>query len=90
MLAYTPWPQTSMIAMVNAGLEGFVKAAALELTEGKRVVIVHPPLVAESATALGMDATPWPIAASVAETYLKAIEGNESGVAVFVEGYKPN
>ncbi len=55
--------QTSMITMVNAGLEGFVKAAALDLTEGRRIVIVHPPWVAETAAALGMDAAPWPNAA---------------------------
>jgi len=90
MLAYMPWPQTSMITMVNLGLEGFVKAAALDLTEERRVVIVHPPWVAETAAALGMDATPWPNAAKVAEAYLAAVEGGENGAAVFVDGYAPS
>jgi NAD(P)-dependent dehydrogenase (short-subunit alcohol dehydrogenase family) len=89
MLAYSPWPQTSMITMVNLGLEGFTKAAALDLTEGRRIVVVHPPWVAETATALGMDATPWPNAAKVAEAYLTAVEGEQNGVPVFVEGYQP-
>jgi NAD(P)-dependent dehydrogenase (short-subunit alcohol dehydrogenase family) len=89
ILAYSPWPQTSMIAMVNAGLEGFVKAAALDLTEGRRILIVHPPWVAETAAKLGMDATPWPDAATTAEAYLSAIEGSKNGAAVFVEGYTP-
>lgn len=89
MLAYSPWPQTSMITMVNAGLEGFVKAAALDLTEGRRIVIVHPPWVAETAAALGMDASPWPNAAKTAEAYLGAIEGSKNGEPVFVEGYSP-
>jgi NAD(P)-dependent dehydrogenase (short-subunit alcohol dehydrogenase family) len=89
ILAYTPWPQTSMITMVNLGLEGFAKAAALDLTEGRRIVVVHPPWVAETATALGMDATPWPNAAKVAEAYLAAVEGDQNGVPVFVEGYQP-
>jgi len=89
MLAYSPMPQTSMIALVNAGLEGFVKAAALEMTEGRRVVIVHPPWLAETATGLGMDAAPWPNAAKVAEAYLEAAKGNYNGAPVFVEGYKP-
>ncbi|MCW3109724.1 MAG: NAD-dependent epimerase/dehydratase, partial [Segetibacter sp.] len=89
MLAYTPWPQTSMITMVNTGLEGFAKAAALDLTEGRRIVIVHPPWVAETAAKLGMDATPWPSAAKTAEAYLDAIEGNKNGAPVFVEGYNP-
>lgn len=68
MLAYSPWPETSNIAMVNAGLEGFVKAVALELDNDKRVVIVHPPLVRETAEAMGMDPAPWPSAITVAET----------------------
>lgn len=89
MLAYTPWPQTSMITLVNAGLEGFAKAAALDLTEGRRIVIVHPPWVAETAAKLGMDATPWPNAATTAQAYLNAVEGNKNGAAVFVKGYEP-
>lgn len=89
MLAYSPSPQTSMITMVNAGLEGFAKAAALDLTDGRRIVIVHPPWVAETAAQLGMDATPWPNAAKTAHAYLEAIEGNRNGEPVFVEGYKP-
>jgi NAD(P)-dependent dehydrogenase (short-subunit alcohol dehydrogenase family) len=87
-LAYSPAPQTSMIAMVNLGLEGFAKAAALDLTDGRRIVIVHPPWLAETATALGMDATPWPNSAKVAEAYLHAVESKLNGVAVFVEGYE--
>ncbi|MDB5250451.1 MAG: dehydrogenase, short-chain alcohol dehydrogenase like protein [Segetibacter sp.] len=89
ILAYTPWPQTSMIAMVNLGLEGFAKAAALDMTEGRRVVIVHPPWVAETAAKLGMDASPWPSAAKTAEAYVSAIEGNKNGAAAFVEGHSP-
>jgi NAD(P)-dependent dehydrogenase (short-subunit alcohol dehydrogenase family) len=89
MLAYAPWPKTSMITMVNAGLEGFAKAAALDLTESRRIVIVHPPWVAETAAQLGMDAAPWPNAAKTAEAYLAAIEGSKNGEAVFVKGYHP-
>jgi len=88
-LAYKPELQTSMIVMVNSGLEGFAKATALELTEGRRIVIVHPPWVAETAATLGMDATRWPDAARTAEAYLDAIEGNTSGQPVFVEGHNP-
>jgi NAD(P)-dependent dehydrogenase (short-subunit alcohol dehydrogenase family) len=88
-LAYAPVPKTSMIAMVNSGLEGFAKAAALDFTEGRRVVIVHPPWVAETAAQIGMDPAPWPNAAKVAEAYLAAIEGTQNGKPIFVEGYYP-
>lgn len=88
ILAYSPIPQTSMIAMVNAGLEGFARAVALELTEGRRIVIVHPEWVAETAAKLGMDPAPFPDAVKTAKTYLKAIEEAKNGETVFVEGYK--
>jgi NAD(P)-dependent dehydrogenase (short-subunit alcohol dehydrogenase family) len=88
-LAYKPAPQTTMYAVANSGLEGFAKAVALDLTEGRRIVIVHPPWVAETAAALGMDASPWPNAATTAEAYLAAIEGSANGQPVFVEGYDP-
>ena len=89
ILAYSPMPQTSLIAMVNAGLEGFARAVALELTEGRRIVIVHPAWVAETAAKAGMDPAPWPTGMKTAETYLKAIEDAKNGEAVFVQGFKP-
>jgi len=89
-LAYSPTPQTAMISMVNAGLEGFAKAAALGLTEGRRIVVVHPPWVAETAAKLGMDnPAQWPDAATTATAYLEAIEGSINGNPVFVKGYEP-
>ncbi|QDK81889.1 short chain dehydrogenase [Spirosoma sp. KCTC 42546] len=89
MLAYTPWPGTSLVAMVNAGLEGFVRAAALDMTQGRRLVIVHPPLVAETAGLFGLDGTQYPTAATVASAYLEAVESGQNGTAVFVSGYAP-
>ncbi len=89
IFAYKPWPQTSAIAMVNAGLEGFVKAAALDLEAKFRLLIVHPPLVKETATQMKMDDSPWPAAAQVAEVYAAAVTGNETGKPVFLNGYNP-
>jgi NAD(P)-dependent dehydrogenase (short-subunit alcohol dehydrogenase family) len=89
MLAYSPWPGTSAVALVNAGLEGFARAAALDLTDGRRIVVVHPPLVGETAAAMGMDTDPWPSAATVADTYLRAVESDVTGVPLYVEGYEP-
>ena len=90
MLARNPWPQTSALAMVNAGLEGFTRAAALDLQDNRRIVIVHPPLVRETASQMGMGEAPWPSAATVAETYLMTLEGEITGQPVFVEGYNPS
>jgi NAD(P)-dependent dehydrogenase (short-subunit alcohol dehydrogenase family) len=89
ILAYSPMPQTSIIAMVNAGLEGFARAVALELTEGRRIVVVHPSWVAETAAKIGMDPAPWPDAKKTATAYLEAIEGTDNGEPVFVDGYEP-
>ena len=89
MLAYSPWPETSNIAMVNAGLEGFVKAVAMELEDDKKVKIVHPPLIKETAEAMGMDSSIWPTAHAVAETYLSSLNDSSSGTSVFVKGYAP-
>lgn len=90
MLAYAPWPETSNIAMVNAGLEGFVKAVALEKEDNKKVGIVHPPLVKETAEAMGLDGSPWPSASTVAETYLNALTKESNEVVHFVNGYEPS
>ena len=90
ILAYSPIPQTSLIAMVNAGLEGFARALSLELTEGRRIVFVHPTWVAETAAKMGMDPAPWPNAVKTAKTYLEALEGTKNGEPVFVEGYMPD
>jgi NAD(P)-dependent dehydrogenase (short-subunit alcohol dehydrogenase family) len=90
IFAYNPWPKSSVIAMVNAGLEGFVRGAALDLQDTHRIVVVHPPAIREWAIQIGMDGAPWPKAATVAEAYLKALEGKITGQPVFVEGYRPS
>lgn len=89
MFAYDPWPKSSVIAMVNLGLEGFARGATVDLQDSPRIVVIHPPAVRESVIQMGMDGTPFPVAATVAESYLKALESNISGQAVFVEGYGP-
>ncbi|HZH71725.1 MAG TPA: short chain dehydrogenase [Mariniphaga sp.] len=89
IFAYKPMPGAAAIAMVNAALEGFVRAAALETEMGKKVIVIHPPLVAETAKKMGMDATPYLTADEVGETYLEALEHGESGVPYFSKNNKP-
>ena len=87
---YNPWPQSSVITLVSGGLEGFVRGAALDLKDTYRIVIVHPPAVREWAIKIGMDGSPFPPAATVAEAYLTALEGKMTGQPIFVEGYRPS
>ncbi len=44
MLSREPMPGSAAISLVNAGIEGFVRAAALEMPDGVRVNAVSPPL----------------------------------------------
>jgi len=88
MLASKPWPNTSAVAMVNAGLEGFTRAAALDLPEKKRICIVSPPLISETAEKMGRETDPWPDADEVAKAYLDALTGKANGEVVYVSGYE--
>lgn len=88
-LAYSPWPRTSAIATVNAAIEGFVKGAAADLRHEKQVIVVHPPLLAETAKHMGMDPVKFPDAHEVAHTYLEALNSDTTGAAFFVDGYPP-
>lgn len=70
-------------ALVNGGLEAFVRAAALELPRGLRVNAVSPGWVRETLLALGWDGAAGTPAADVARAYVAAIEGKAQG-QVFV------
>lgn len=85
ILAHQPGPSTSAIAMVNAGLEGFVKAVALELTEGRRILVAHPPFVKETAQSMNIPADHLPSAREVASSYLKGLQSAENGTAFYVK-----
>jgi NAD(P)-dependent dehydrogenase (short-subunit alcohol dehydrogenase family) len=60
-------------ALVNAGLEAFVRAAAAELPRGPRVNIVSPGWVTETLVALGRGEGGTPVA-DVARVYVRAVE----------------
>jgi NAD(P)-dependent dehydrogenase (short-subunit alcohol dehydrogenase family) len=65
--------------MLNAGLEGFVRVAALEAPRGIRVNVVSPPWVTETLDALGMKGVPGMPAARVAAAYVESVEGQRTG-----------
>lgn len=80
VLARAPAPGSAAMSLVNSGLEGFVRAAALEAPRGIRVNAVSPPWVAETLRALGMDLSQGLPAASVARSYVESVEGKQTGV----------
>jgi len=79
VLAGKPMPGSAAISLVNAGLEGFVRAAALELPRRLRINAVSPPWVKETMVKFGMDPSPGLPAAAVAKAYVAAAEGAMQG-----------
>ena len=79
VLAMHPMPGSASISMVNAGLEGFVRAAALEMPRKLRINAVSPPWVKETMVKFGMDPTPGLASAYVAKAYVAAVEGSYQG-----------
>jgi NAD(P)-dependent dehydrogenase (short-subunit alcohol dehydrogenase family) len=78
-LAVQPMAGSASISMVNAGLEGFVRAAALELPRKLRINAVSPPWVKETLIKLGMNPSPGLSSADVAKAYVAAVEGPHQG-----------
>jgi len=79
VLAMQPMAGSAAVSMVNAGLEGFVRAAALELPRKLRINAVSPPWVKETLVKLGMDPGPGLAAAEVAKAYVAAVEQPHQG-----------
>ncbi len=79
LLAMHPMPGSAAISLVNAGLEGFVRAAALEMPRRLRINAVSPPWVKETLVKLRMDPAPGMAAADVAKAYVAAVEGSYQG-----------
>lgn len=82
ILAQAPTPGSAAISLVNAGLEGFVRAAALEAPRKIRVNAVSPPWVTETLQALKMDTSQGLPAAIVARTYVRSVTGTDSGATL--------
>lgn len=77
----------SSAAMVNGGLDGFVKAAALELTRGLRINCISPTVIVESMPKYAeyfRGFIPVPVA-KVAQAYSKSVEGAQTGQVYLVD-----
>lgn len=77
MLGQHPIPGSAAISLINAGLEGFGRAAALELQGARvRVNVVSPPWVKETLVAMNMEPSSGMPADQVAKAYVQSVEGN--------------
>lgn len=82
VLAQSPMPGSAAISLVNAGLEGFTRAAALEAPRGIRVNVVSPPWVSETLEAMGQDGAGGLPAATVAKAYVHSLETGTTGTVL--------
>ena len=82
VLAIHPMPGSAAISLVNAGLEGFIRAAGLEAPRGIRFNAVSPPWIKETMVKFGMDPTPGLSSADCARAYVAAIEGSHQGKVI--------
>ncbi len=81
VLSEDPIRYGAAVSTVNAALDGFVRAAAIELPRGLRINAVSPTVLEESLPAYGpyfrgFKAVP---AATVALAYAKSAEGRQTG-----------
>ncbi|WP_434583087.1 short chain dehydrogenase [Klebsiella sp. R390] len=88
IVAHEPIAQGVNATTVNAGLEGFVRAAACELPRGIRINLISPTVLTESLSAYdsffpGFDSVP---ATTVAQAYRRSVEGVQTG-RIYTVGY---
>lgn len=79
VLSTEPVTGGAAISLVNAGLEGFARGAAVELPRAVRVNVVSPPWVSETLEAMGQDPSKGMPAADVAAAYVESVEGRRTG-----------
>ena len=87
MLSQNPMPCSASISMVNAGLEGFVRAVALEMPRGVRINAVSPVFVKETMDILGMDSTHGMPSQKVALAYREAVASQRNGEVLDVRDF---
>jgi NAD(P)-dependent dehydrogenase (short-subunit alcohol dehydrogenase family) len=81
-LARHPMRGSAAGSLVNAALEGFGRAAALEAPRGIRVNVVSPSWITETLQKLGRPLTGGIPVASVAQAYVRSVEGGETGQVI--------
>ena len=79
ILSRKPMVGSAAISLVNSALEGFVRAAALEMPRGFRINIISPTCVIDTLKAFNMDPSIGTPVEVVAQAYMLALEGSMSG-----------
>lgn len=87
-LSTEPEPGTVAVVMTGAAVEGFARAAALDLEGRYRVNVVSPGAVAESLEASGHDASGAVRVRDVAAHYVRAVEGHETGTVFAARAFE--
>ncbi len=82
-----PIPGSSSISMVNQAIEGFARAAALELGRNIRINVVSPVFAKESMERMGMDTTGGMKADAFAPSYLESVTSKRNGEVLNVREF---
>lgn len=72
----------SLGALINAGLEGFVRNAADELPRRLRINLISPGWIKETLESMGMDGADGTPVREVARAYVAAVEGAAQGQTI--------
>jgi NAD(P)-dependent dehydrogenase (short-subunit alcohol dehydrogenase family) len=81
-LATRPMPGTSALTMAGAGLEGFIRAAALDMPRKLRLNGVSPGWIKETMEQVGLDSTLGMPARRLADFYVTAVEGTMTATII--------
>lgn len=82
VLAQDPTPGSVITTTVNAAVEGFVRAAALELGDQIRINAISPGWVSETLTAMGKNPSAGVPAAEVAKYFADLINSGGTGQVI--------
>lgn len=72
----------SLGALINTGLEGFVRNAAGEVPRNLRINLISPGWIKETLESMGMDSAGGTPVAEVARAYVEAVEGTAQGQTI--------
>ncbi|MGW6903017.1 hypothetical protein [Streptomyces sp. NPDC054940] len=72
----------SLGALINSGLEGFVRNAGGELPRNLRINVISPGWIKETLEGMGLDSAGGTPVSEVARAYVEAVEGAMQGQTV--------